>query len=79
MNYIVTLPKNYNWQTYLNEIKFAQENGFCLFFRVPFFPKDIDRTSRIYITHRNKVRGYMMFHQCLECKTDWPCDFTGKV
>jgi len=56
---IITLPSQIRWRDYEEELKKVENYSQVLNFKVPHFPKGINKGDKCYIVHQGFVKGWM--------------------
>lgn len=55
---VVTLPSSEQWEDYQKEMDAVKDYSQVMNFKVPFFPKGINKGDKCYIVHDGKVKGW---------------------
>lgn len=56
---IITLPLTEQWSDYGKEIDKVKNYSQVMNFKVPFFPKGVNKGDKCYVVHDGIVRGWM--------------------
>ncbi|UVX33258.1 MAG: protein of unknown function (DUF1489) [Bacteriophage sp.] len=73
---VVTLPSSEQWEDYQKEMDAVKDYSQVMNFKVPFFPKGINKGDKCYIVHDGKVKGWMEVVGMEE--KEFTCSTTGR-
>lgn len=75
-SWVVTLPQSYRWEDYEKELRFAEEHGATLNFRMAYKPK-AQVGDRCYVVWQGKIRGWMRVAGVQHYPEGFTCETTS--
>lgn len=78
-DWIVTLPRKYQWKDYVKELEAVQDGKFVLNYKLPFGPirPKVKVGDRCFITHFDHVMGWIRIVGMDVKSKPWQCETTG--
>ena len=82
-DWIITLPKTMDWDTYQKEIADVADGRRSMFYKLPYLPKTMKPGDRCFVTWQSTVKGWMEIKsvgyrggfRCQTTGASWPAGF----